>query len=196
VLSGSAVRVRDARFPKQNITLGKTTAALKPSPGEMETVAALRKTLTDQRHWDEPFVLPVPGCQTSLFGVQRLYNGKPSGNYHSGVDQRGAEGTPIVATAGGTVKVARQFNIHGGTVGIDHGQGVVSTYLHMSKIAAEEGAAVRKGDVIGYVGTTGRSTAPHLHWGIAVNGVHVNPAEWVALKPCPVAPKPKRTKRR
>jgi murein DD-endopeptidase MepM/ murein hydrolase activator NlpD len=196
VLSSSVVRIRSARFPKQNIVLSKTTASLKPSPGEMETVSGLRKTVSDQRHWDEPFVAPVPGCQTSPFGVQRLYNGRPSGNYHAGVDQRGAEGTPIVAAAGGTVRIARQFNIHGGTVGIDHGQGITSTYLHMSKIVAHEAAAVRKGDVIGYVGTTGRSTAPHLHWGIAVNGVHVNPAQWVKLEPCAPARKPVRTKRR
>jgi murein DD-endopeptidase MepM/ murein hydrolase activator NlpD len=184
VLSSASVRVRDARFPKQNITLSRRTQALEPSPGEMETVSALRKTVSDTRHWDEPFEKPVPGCLTSPFGVQRLYNGKPSGSYHSGIDQRGAEGTPIVATAGGTVKIARMFNIHGGTVGIDHGQGVTSAYLHMSKFAVTEGAVVRKGDVIGYVGTTGRSTAPHLHWGISVHGVHVNPLQWVKAAPC------------
>jgi murein DD-endopeptidase MepM/ murein hydrolase activator NlpD len=194
VLSSAPVRVRDARFPKQNITLSRRTQALKPSPGEMETVAALRKTVSDARHWDEPFAKPVPGCLTSPFGVQRLYNGKPSGSYHSGIDQRGAEGTPILATAGGTVKIARLFNIHGGTVGIDHGQGVTSAYLHMSKLAVTEGAAVSKGDVIGYVGTTGRSTAPHLHWGISVNGVHVNPLGWVEVAPC-AGPKQPRKRR-
>jgi murein DD-endopeptidase MepM/ murein hydrolase activator NlpD len=184
------------RFPKQNIVLGTATASLKASPGEMETVSALRKTVSEQRHWDEPFAAPVPGCLTSPFGVQRLYNGKPSGNYHAGVDQRAPEGTPIVAAAGGTVKIARMFNVHGGTVGIDHGQGLTSTYLHMSKIAATEGSAVKKGDAIGYVGTTGRSTAPHLHWGIAVNGVHVNPTQWVPLKPCTPARKPAGRRRR
>jgi murein DD-endopeptidase MepM/ murein hydrolase activator NlpD len=82
------------------------------------------------------------------------------------------------------VKIVRLFNMHGGTVGIDHGQGVTSAYLHMSKFAATEGAVVRKGDLIGYVGTTGRSTAPHLHWGISVNGVHVNPLQWVTVPSC------------
>lgn len=183
-VSSAPVRVTDARFRKQNIVLSAGTQSLKPSPGEMETVSALRTTVSDARHWDEPFVPPVPGCLTSPFGVQRLYNGKPSGNYHAGLDQRGAEGTPIRATASGVVKIVRQFNLHGGIVGIDHGQGVTSTYLHMSKFATTEGASVRKGDVIGYVGTTGRSTAPHLHWGVAVNGVQVNPMQWVKVSPC------------
>jgi murein DD-endopeptidase MepM/ murein hydrolase activator NlpD len=100
------------------------------------------------------------------------------------VDQRSPADRPIHAIASGTVKVARMFNIHGGTVGLDHGHGVTSAYLHMKRFAVDEGATVQKGDVIGYVGSTGRSTAPHLHWSLSVNGVQVNPRQWVALKPC------------
>lgn len=196
VVGSVDVPVRDARFPTQNIRLSAETEQLKPSPGEMETVDALRKTVTDARHWDEPFRSPVSGCITSPFGVQRLHNGKRTGNYHGGLDQRGAAGTPIRAIAGGMVRIVRMFNIHGGTVGLDHGQGVTSFYLHMSKFATTEGAAVKKGDVIGYVGTTGRSTAPHLHWSLAVNGFNVNPAQWIEVAPCgkpaPAKRKPKR----
>jgi murein DD-endopeptidase MepM/ murein hydrolase activator NlpD len=90
--------------------------------------------------------------------------------------------------AGGTVKIVRAWNIHGGTVGIDHGQGLQSIYLHMSKFATAEGAVVKKGDVIGYVGSTGRSTAPHLHWSLYANGVPVNPRQWVQLKACAARP--------
>ena len=194
VAGTSDIRVRNARFPTQNIRLSKETQTLQPSPGEMETVNALRKEVTDARHWDEPFVAPVPGCMTSPFGVLRLHNGKPTGSYHGGLDQRGPEGTAIQAIAGGTVRIVRMFNIHGGTVGIDHGQGVTSFYLHMSKFAASEGATVRKGDVVGYVGTTGRSTAPHLHWSLAVNGLNVNPTQWVKVGRCDAAPKKKRSK--
>jgi murein DD-endopeptidase MepM/ murein hydrolase activator NlpD len=184
VLHTAAVTVRDAHFPRQNIRIGKAIQELKPAPGEMDTMEGLRNAVTDIRHWDEPFVAPLPGCQTSPYGVRRLHNGKPTGSYHSGVDQRGAGGAPIHAIASGTVRVARMFNIHGGTIGIDHGQGVTSAYLHMSRFAVAEGATVRKGDVIGYVGSTGRSTGPHLHWSLAVNGVQVNPTQWIALKPC------------
>jgi murein DD-endopeptidase MepM/ murein hydrolase activator NlpD len=78
------------------------------------------------------------------------------------------------------------FQLHGGTVGVDHGQGLVSIYLHMSGFAVKEGQAVRQGDVIGYIGSTGRSTAPHLHWSLYANGVAVSPLQWVKLKPCAV----------
>lgn len=184
VLQTAAVVVRDARFPKQNIVLGKATAELKPAPGEMETVAAFRENLSEKRYWAEPLALPVAGCMSSPFGVQRLYNGKASGSYHGGVDQRSPAGRPVRAVADGVVKMVRPWNIHGGTVGIDHGQGLQSIYLHMSKFATAEGAAVKKGDVIGYVGSTGRSTAPHLHWSLYANGVPVNPRQWVPLKAC------------
>lgn len=195
VVASRSVTVSDAKFPTQNVRLSGAVSRLKPSPGEMETVRALRNTASDKRHWDEPFVRPVPGCQTSPFGVMRLHNGKPTGSYHGGVDQRGAKGTPVRATASGIVKISRMFNIHGGTIGIDHGQAVTSHYLHLSRLAAKEGDVVNKGDVIGYVGSTGRSTAPHLHWGLTVNTVSVNPAQWVELKPCP-KPAPRKPKAR
>lgn len=184
VLRTDAVVVRDARFPKQNIVLGKATAELKPAPGEMETAAAFRENVSETRHWAEPLAMPVAGCMSSPFGVQRLYNGKPSGSYHGGVDQRSPAGRPVRAVADGVVKIVQAWNIHGGTVGIDHGQGLESMYLHMSKFATKEGVVVKKGDVIGYVGSTGRSTAPHLHWSLYANGVPVDPRQWVALKAC------------
>lgn len=187
VLHSVPVAVRDARFPSQNIVVGKAVSELKPSPDEMQRVAALRQAVSDERHWIEPLTAPVPGCVTSPFGVRRLYNGKPSGNYHGGLDQRSPAGHPIRAVADGTVKLVGMFNLHGGTVGIDHGQGLVSIYLHMSKFALEEGVGVKKGEVIGYVGSTGRSTAPHLHWGLYVNGIPVNPSQWVRLNRCAVS---------
>ena len=79
------------------------------------------------------------------------------------------------------------FNLRGGTVGIDHGQGLSSIYLHMSSFAVAEGALVNKGDVIGYVGATGRATGAHLHWTLYANGVAVNPQQWVAVQPCTAA---------
>ena len=186
-LDTATVRVRDARFPRQNVTLGKQVAELQPSPGEMETVAEFRRAVTATRYWKEPLAAPVAGCVVSAFGVRRYHNGKPTGNYHAGLDQRAPAGAPVHAIAAGTVRIVRQFNIHGGTVAIDHGQGVGSPYLHLSRFAAREGARVAQGDVIGYAGSTGRSSAPHLHWSLYVNGVPVNPRQWLALKPCQAA---------
>jgi murein DD-endopeptidase MepM/ murein hydrolase activator NlpD len=194
VLETASLSVLDARFPTQNVTLGRSLTQLKPAPGEMETVTALRTTVSPVRYWTEPFVAPTAGCLTSPFGVRRMHNGKPTGSYHGGLDQRGAEGVPVRAISDGVVRIVRKFNIHGDTVGIDHGNGVVSFYLHLSNFATSEGALVKKGDLIGSIGSTGRSTAPHLHWALNVHGIPVNPLQWMALQKC--GPKPAAKKRR
>jgi murein DD-endopeptidase MepM/ murein hydrolase activator NlpD len=183
-VASAPVRVLDAHFPKQNVVIAESVAELKPTPDETEDASEFRKLVSEKRYWAEPFEAPLPGCRTSAFGVQRYLNGKPTGDYHGGIDQRGAAGMPIRAVADGVVKIVRDWKLHGRTVGIDHGQGLESMYLHMSRFAVAEGAAVRKGDVIGYVGSTGRSTAPHLHWSLYANGVPVNPGDWVKVTPC------------
>jgi murein DD-endopeptidase MepM/ murein hydrolase activator NlpD len=184
VLRRLTITVRDARFPKQDVQLGKAQQELKPAPGEMELVTGFRNLVTDTRYWAEPLAAPLPGCMVSRFGVQRYWNGKPTGNYHAGIDQRSPAGKPVRAVASGTVRIGRMLNVQGGTVGIDHGQGLESVYQHLSGFAAREGQRVEKGDVVGYVGSTGRSTAPHLHWSLYVNGVPVNPSQWMSLSPC------------
>ena len=185
------VTVTNGRFASQNIVLSHELTELKPAPNETEDSEAFRALVSPTRYWDEPLELPINGCMTSPYGARRLHNRKPTGASHMGIDQRGAEGAPIHAVAGGVVRLVRPWSLHGNTVGIDHGQGFESMYLHMSKFATTEGAVVKKGDVIGYVGSTGRSTAPHLHWSLYANGVAVSPAQWVKLSPCA-----KRKKRR
>jgi murein DD-endopeptidase MepM/ murein hydrolase activator NlpD len=184
VVETTSVTVRDAHFHSQNIILNEQLSELKPAPGETEEATAFRKAVSDQRYWTEPLIAPVPGCVTSPFGVKRLHNGKVTGDYHAGLDQRSPSGGPIRAATGGVVKIVREWRLHGNTVAIDHGQGVETIYLHMSKFATKEGAVVRQGDVIGYVGSTGRSTGPHLHWSLYVNGIPVNAALWIPVKEC------------
>ncbi|HLJ44460.1 MAG TPA: M23 family metallopeptidase [Bryobacteraceae bacterium] len=188
------VTVRDAHFASQNVVIDKNIAALKATPDEIEKVAAFRKTVSDTRYWAEPLALPVNGCMTSPYGVRRLLNSKATGDYHAGIDQRSPADRPIHAIAAGVVGLVGHFTLHGNMVAVDHGQGLLSMYLHMSRFAVTEGAQVKQGDVIGYVGSTGRSTAPHLHWSIYANGVPVNPAQWVKLTPCAAAPRAKRHK--
>ena len=187
VIHSEPVLVRSAHYGTQNVVLSHRLSALKASPDERESMEVFRKTISPVRYWEEPLHVPLEGCMTSRFGVQRLYNGKPTGDYHAGIDQRATAGTAVRAIAAGLVRVVHQFELRGGTVAIDHGQGLESVYLHMSELAATEGAVVQKGDIIGYVGSTGRSTAPHLHWALYVDGQPVNPEQWVSLKPCEVA---------
>ena len=179
------VSVLDAHFATQNVNLAPGIAALRNTPEEVELLKAFRKNVSGTRYWQERFIEPVAGCMISPFGVKRLRNHKPTGDYHGGVDLRSPAGTPVRAAADGTVKLAQLITVLGNTVAIDHGQGVETIYMHMSKLAVEPGAHVKQGEVVGYVGTTGRSNGPHLHWTVYVNAVQVNPAQWVQLTPCP-----------
>ena len=178
-----SVEVLDSHYPRQNIVASKAMKSLTPLPGEMEAVWALNNTVSEKRMWVEPFLTPTPECMNSLFGVMRYHNGKPTGNFHRGVDLRSPMGTPVHAISPGVVRISKMFRLHGGTIGIDHGQGVASTYLHMSKLAVPESTVVKAGDVVGYVGATGFATGPHLHWGLYVNGVAVNPSQWIPAVP-------------
>lgn len=183
LLKTMPVTILDAHYRTQNVTVSKTTEGLKPLPGELEAVQALKDTVTDVKYWEEPFISPTPDCENSPFGVKRLHNGVPTGDYHKGVDLRSPAGRPIRATNGGRVQIAQMFRLHGGTVGLDHGQGVSSIYIHMSRLNVKPGELVKKGDVIGYVGSTGFATGPHLHWGMYMSGLPINPDQWITNVP-------------
>ena len=163
--------------------MSKSTEGLQPLPGELEAIQALKDRVSPVKFWDDGFISPTPDCQNSPFGVLRLHNGVPTGDYHKGVDLRSPAGRPIRAINGGVVQIAQMFRLHGGTVGVDHGQGVGSVYIHMSRLNVTPGQRVKKGDVLGFVGSTGFATGPHLHWGMYVSGLPVNPNQW--LPPVP-----------
>jgi murein DD-endopeptidase MepM/ murein hydrolase activator NlpD len=183
-LASAKLTIRPTKFPTQNVVLAPQIEALHSTPEDIQTLTEFRNTVSDLKYWEDPLVAPVPGCVLSPFGVKRLHNGKPTGEFHAGIDQRSPAGRPVHAVAAGTVKIAQPFAVLGGTVAIDHGQGLETMYLHMSKLLVEPGAHVKKGEVIGYVGATGRANGPHLHWVVDVNGVPVNPQQWVALQSC------------
>ena len=183
-LASAKLTIRPTKFPTQNVVLAPQIEALHSTPEDIHTLTDFRNTVSDIKYWEDPLVAPVPGCVLSPFGVKRLHNGKPTGEFHAGIDQRSPAGRPVHAVAAGTVKIAQPFAVLGGTVAVDHGQGLETMYLHMEKLLVEPGAQVKKGEVIGYVGATGRANGPHLHWVVDVNGVPVNPQQWVALKSC------------
>ncbi len=146
---------------------------------EEATLSAAYAKGTAYPGWQQPFMLPVDGVSTSSFGASRQYG--PGGNisYHQGADLAAPEGTPVHATNAGTVRVAGFYPTKGGLVVIDHGGGVFSLYLHQSKLLVKAGETVKRGQVVGEVGTTGLSTGPHLHWEMRVAEEATNPLGWV-----------------
>ncbi|MFT4196432.1 MAG: M23 family metallopeptidase [Pseudoxanthomonas sp.] len=143
---------------------------------EQAQVSAARQRDDDRTDFAQPFVWPVQGRISGRFGNARVYNGKPAGSGHSGMDIAAPAGTPVKAPAAGVVSFAApDLYLTGGTVLLDHGFGVSSNFLHLSRIDVKVGERVAQGQVIGAVGATGRATGPHLHWGMNWFDVRVDP---------------------
>ena len=180
--SNIGVWLKNRVFPIQRIQLsGK--AGRPATPLELERVSAFKRLVTPQKFWQGSFVRPNSSRVSTGFGVRRYYNNVFAQDYyHKGVDYAGGYGSPVVAPAAGKVRlVGREdagFHVHGNVVGIDHGQGVLSIFMHLQDIDVAEGAMVRAGERIGTIGSTGASTGPHLHWGLYVNQVAVDPVPW------------------
>jgi len=177
------VAVADRKFPIQRITLSPGKAGLQATALELKQVATLKATVSPDKLWNGKFIPPNKGRTSSPYGVRRYYNGKfASDYYHRGLDYAGGFGSAVVAPARGKVVLIgyeqEGFRVHGNVVGLDHGQGVVSIFMHLSEIDVEEGQILDPGDQLGAIGSTGSSTGPHLHWGLYVNAISVDPVQW------------------
>ncbi|WP_035985330.1 M23 family metallopeptidase [Leptolyngbya sp. KIOST-1] len=179
-----ALGLKNRNFPTQRITLSPGRSNL-GTQHEFDRVAAFKNLVTPERHWNGVMQRPNSGRTTTQYGVRRYYNGVFAQDYyHRGLDYGAPTGSPVTSPAAGRIglvgRVADGFELHGNTIGIDHGQGVLSIMLHLSRIDVNEGDFVRPGQVIGAVGNTGASSGPHLHWGLYVHGICVDPAPWMA----------------
>jgi murein DD-endopeptidase MepM/ murein hydrolase activator NlpD len=143
---------------------------------ELAQIDAARRVVTSAGGWRGSFRWPAIGRVSGLFGAQRIYRGEP-GAYHSGVDVARPSGAPVVAPADGVVVLAASepFTLEGRLLIVDHGMGMNSAFLHLSRIDVRVGQAVCQGEPMGAVGATGRATGPHLHWGMTWRGRRIDP---------------------
>jgi murein DD-endopeptidase MepM/ murein hydrolase activator NlpD len=177
------ITVADRKFRIQRINFSPGKSGIEATELELKQVTAFKATVTPDKLWNGKFIAPNQGRTSSPYGVRRYYNGEfATDYYHRGLDYAGGYGSAVVAPAGGRVVLVgyekKGFRVHGNVVGLDHGQGLVSIFMHLSKITVEEGQLLAPGDRLGSIGNTGSSTGPHLHWGLYVNAVSVDPVQW------------------
>ncbi len=192
-----SLAVASGKFEVQRLTVKRGYVELPPEVLEQVKAdqAAVARTWASgdpQRRWRGPFLQPVEGQPSDNFGVRRVFNGEPRAP-HNGVDFGAPTGAPVVAPADARVALAGDLYFSGGTIILDHGAELFTTYFHLSRLDVVVGDLVRPGQAIGAVGSTGRSTGAHLHWGTRLNGARVNPLDLLrlpdwGLEPAPAAP--------
>ncbi|KPA93305.1 peptidoglycan DD-metalloendopeptidase family protein [Pseudomonas sp. RHF3.3-3] len=176
--------VGSKQYPEQHITL-KNTRQVNPNPADLkrideELAVQLRAYRSFSPGTPSNLLLdkPVNGPLSSRFGVRRFFNGEER-NPHAGLDFAVPAGTPIKTPAAGKVILTGNYFFNGNTVFVDHGQGFISMFCHMSKIDVQVGQTLARGAVVGKVGATGRATGPHMHWNISLNDARVDPAIFI-----------------
>ena len=181
VLAKRTVKVTRVAFQQRRLRLDPDKEALL-SPAlvaeEQRKVGTALRVLAPDPLWEGLFITPaVAAPVSSPYGVLSVYNGTVRG-FPRGTDFAAPEGTPVRAANNGIVRLAERLPLSGNAVFVDHGLGVLTGYFHMSKLEVHPGQRVRKGDLLGLVGSTGVATGPHLHWGMRINGIYVDPIPW------------------
>lgn len=179
------VRIRSGHFGARSLTLPPGTMNListKNLDTEWRALGPVLARRTPVAYWSGPFQVPATSPIDSPYGLESVYNGHREW-WHQGADFAGAEGDPVVAVNAGVVALAQNLPLGGNTVVIDHGQGVLSEFIHLSSFTVHPGDRVARGALIGRIGATGLVTGPSLHWGLYVNGRWVNPLFWLDPHP-------------
>ena len=172
-------KVLGREYPVQRLTITDQDKVT-PSPESLKRIEREQvEILAAFRHRSVgapllAFAMPAAGPLSSNFGLKRVINGQPR-SPHSGIDIAAPAGAPITAPAPGRVLRVGDYFFTGNTVFVDHGQGLVTLYCHLSRVAVREGQVLETGDAIGNVGSTGRATGPHLHWALSLNDARVDP---------------------
>lgn len=180
-----SITVHDKKFPTTQLTVDDKFVKLSPadearSEAEAKELKALYASSAATPLFDGAFTSPIPGATAARFGERRVFNGVPKAP-HGGADLRAKTGEPIHATSAGKVVLAKDLFYSGNTVILDHGMGLFTIYMHMSRIDAVVGRMAADREVLGLVGATGRVTGPHLHWGVKLQGARVDPFALTAL---------------
>ena len=186
VSCAAVVSVRAGHFEIEKLRVSQKFVELSPEDSkraaeEQQRLRELFARVTPERLWQGPFRMPLDGVRTgSNFGRRRILNGQPR-SPHSGLDLSAPAGTPVRAPQRGRVAFAGELFFAGNTVILDHGLGLFTLYGHLESISVSVGDVVEPGANLGRVGSTGRATGPHLHWGMSVNAARVNPLEILRL---------------
>jgi murein DD-endopeptidase MepM/ murein hydrolase activator NlpD len=176
--------VKHTRFPTLSLTLPENKVFLSPedltrAKRESKKLQSICQIVSD-RLWEGRFILPLENHTSTLFGTKRILNNKIT-SVHKGLDIKGKEGEEVKASNSGRVVLAEELFFGGKTIILDHGQGIYTIYMHLSGFNVKFGDIISKGDVVGFVGSSGRATGPHLHFGVKVMNINTNPVSFVKL---------------
>jgi murein DD-endopeptidase MepM/ murein hydrolase activator NlpD len=179
--------VTRAKYPQIKVELQVEKKFTEPTPEQTQQIAESKKVkddylnrVTPDREWSGDFAAPAKAAISDVFGSQRIFNGAAQ-SPHQGLDFRVPTGTPVMAMNDGTVLLARNLYYEGGFVVLDHGQGFLTLYLHLSEFKVKEGDVVKRGQEIALSGGTGRATGPHLHVAVRWQGVYLDPSRLMLL---------------